>query len=522
MAEREIPTLGGAVGCWIQETLAIPDGERQGEPFLLTADQWEFLLRFYALDAAGQFVNRRGAMLVRPSKQGKSPLAAAIIAAEAAGPTRFAGWENGQPSARRAATPWIQVAAVSEDQTSNTWRALLPMLQLGEIATEVEDVGLTRVNLPGHGGRIEFVTAAHRSRVGQRVTFAVLDELSFWLPGNHGHKLADAVLRNLAGMDGRFVGTTNAWSTDEDSVAQRLSGADAGIHVDDVEPPPFSIRNKAERRKALRAVYGASAAGCEAQGNAEGTIEPWIDLDRIDQEVVALIDRDEAQARRFFFNQKLAADVAAFDPRRWDELAEGRAEPEEGALIAIGIDGARFVDALAIIATEIETGYQWPLIILERPEGAPDDYEHDFDAADGVVHEAYERWNVWRIYADPQNIDPLVARWQGRWGEHKVIEWFTNRPRAIAHAVRRFADAIAAGDVSHSGDPSFARHVKNAGRRKLSVRDDEGRQLWTIAKDRRGSPRKMDAAMAAVLSWEARSDALAEGVEGQEPLLAWA
>lgn len=37
---------------------------------------------------------------------------------------------------RRAATPWIQVAAVSEDQAGNVYRALVPMLQLGDVAHE--------------------------------------------------------------------------------------------------------------------------------------------------------------------------------------------------------------------------------------------------------------------------------------------------------------------------------------------------------------------------------------------------
>jgi hypothetical protein len=36
--------------------------------------------------------------------------------------------------------------------------------------------------------------------------------------------------------------------------------------------------------------------------------------------------------------------------------------------------------------------------------------------------------------------------------------------------------------------------------------------VWLIRKDRADSPRKIDLAMAAVLSWEARSDAVAAGV----------
>ncbi len=514
MAERVIPSLGGAVGCWIQDHCAIPDGERRGEPFLLTAEQWTFLLNFYALDEAGRFVHPRGGLLVRPAKAGKSPFAAAVIAAEAAGPTRFAGWDEGEPIGRPHATPWIQVAAVSEEQTANTWRALIPMLQLGGVAHEIEDVGLTRVNLPG-GGRIEFVTAAHRSRVGQRTTFAVLDELGFWLPGNHGHELADAILRNLAGMGGRFLGSTNAWAIGEESVAERLARDGDGVYLDDVEPGVGSIRNKADRRKMLRRVYGDSAAGCEAQGNASGRIEPWIDLERIEVEIASLLDRDEAQAERFFLNRKRAADTAAFNAERFGELAKPEHEPAGRGLVTIGVDGARFDDAIAVVATEVQTGFQFTLGVWERPELAPDDFEHPLEEVDGAVVEAFERFQVWRVYIDPQWIDSLLETWQNRYGVTRVLPWYTNRTRQIAHAVRRYADAISASDLTHDGDPDLARHVTNAVRRPVSVRDDEGRRLFTLTKDRPGSPRKIDAAMAAVLSWEARFDARREGTTAE-------
>lgn len=535
MPERTIPSLGGTVGCWIQDHCAIPDGERRGEPFLLTSDQWRFLLHFYALDSRGEFIYRRGGLRARPAKEGKSPLAAAIITAEAAGPVRFAGWEDGEPTGRTPPSPWIQVAAVSEDQTANTWRALVPMLQLGGIAHEIEDVGLSRVNLPG-GGRIEFVTAAHRSRVGQRVTFAVLDELGFWLPGNHGHELADAIMRNLAGMGGRFLGTTNAWAVGDESVAERLAEGGAGVYVDDAEPGSGSIRNKAERRRMLHKVYGDSARGCEAQGNGQGRIEPWIDLERIEVEIESLIARgDAAQAERFFLNRKRATTAAAFDPERWRELAdfdhEFHSERKASAVvdgrvvgwhtadarIVIAVDGARFVDALAAIATEVETGYQFVLGIWERPEDASDDYEHPLDEVDGAISEAFDRFTVCRLYVDPQYIEPLVDTWQARWGERRVFPWYTNRPRQMTHAVRTFAEAIAAGDLSHDGDDTFARHVANASRRLVNVYDDEQRQMFVIAKDRRGSPRKVDAAVAAVISWEAMRDERQGGSGGYRP-----
>ena len=74
--------------------------------------------------------------------------------------------------------------------------------------------------------------------------------------------------------------------------------------------------------------------------------------------------------------------------------------------------------------------------------------------------------------------------------------WFTDRP--LLERVEPFA---ALG----------IRHFNVFFWRQVSVKDENGIQLWTIYKERSDSPHKIDAAMAAILAWEARSDALAAG-----------
>jgi hypothetical protein len=343
---------------------------------------------------------------------------------------------------------------------------------------------------------IEPVTASSRSRLGQRVTFVVQDETHSWVQSNHGWQLADNQRRNLAGMKGRFLETTNAFDPVENSVAQRtFEGKAPGTLLDDAEPPPGSIRNKRERRKVMEAVYGDSW---------------WIDFDRIDAEIEALLEHDPAQAERFFLNRKLASEGAAFDIERFVKLAKPRT-PEKGETVVIGVDGARYEDAIAVVATEVKSGYQWPLVVVERPDDAPDDYEHDFARVDAAVNEAFERWNVWRVYIDPQRIDRLVEGWSNRHGEKRIVEWQTYRPRPIAWAVRKYEQAIASGDVSHDGSEVLVRHVRNARKRVLTVLDDKERPMHTLTKDHVRSPRKIDAAMAAVLSWEARGDCIEAG-----------
>lgn len=494
------PTLGYQVADFIQAKCAIPDGEHAGKPYILTDEMLRCLLWVYRIDpATGKFVFYRGAQLVRPQKWGKGPFSAAWVCAEASpeGPVLFDGWDaNGEPVGKPWPTPWIQITAVSEDQTDNVWRALVPMIEMGALAADIPDTGQTRINLPS-GGRIEPVTASARSRLGQRLTAAVQDEPHSWLQRNGGRALADNQRRNLAGMGGRFLATTNAWDPAEESVAQQTAeGNEPGVYFDDVEPGEGSIRNKAERRRMLKKVYGDSY---------------WVDLDRIEGEIVALLDRDPAQAERYFLNRKLASEDAAFSVDRWKKLADRKRTTEDGSLIVIGGDGARFSDAVALIATEVSSGHQWPLGIWEKPRAAPDDYEHPAHEIDGAMIEAFERFDVWRAYIDPQWIDHLVDLWAGRWGKDRVLSWYTNRPRPVAYAVRAYSQAINAGDLSHNGDKVFARHIGNARKKKVNVYDEEHRQMHTISKDRPDSQLKIDAAMSGTLSWEARGDAIAAG-----------
>jgi hypothetical protein len=65
----------------------VPDGERMGDPFILTAEMAAFVYAFYAVDATTKtFVFNRGGQFIRPQKYGKGPFSAALICAEAAGP----------------------------------------------------------------------------------------------------------------------------------------------------------------------------------------------------------------------------------------------------------------------------------------------------------------------------------------------------------------------------------------------------------------------------------------------------
>jgi len=515
--QGEFPTLGYQVADLIESKCAIPDGDHRGDPFMLTDEMLRFLLWFYRLDPETcSFVYDRGGQLCRPQKWGKGPFSAAIICAEGdpEGPVRPDGWDaNGEPVGRPWVTPEIQVTGITEDNAGNVWRALVPMIELGKMNADIPDTGVTRINLPG-GGLIRPVTSAHLSRIGQRLRFVVQDQTESWTISNHGRDLADAQRRNLAGMNGRWLSTPNAWDPADASVAQQTA-TEPGVYIDDVDPGPGSIRNKVERRKMLRRVYGDSVRVSATKG--------WVVLDRIESEIEALLPRDPAQAERWFLNRKRATEGGAFDPKRWGELAQPPEALPADTLVTIGVHGPRFTDALVVVGTVVQTGRQWVIGSWETPPTPSQAYEHPANAIDGAVSEVWDSATVWRLYMDP-GMPNLLARWQGRWGEKRVIEWPTNRPRQSADALRNFTAGIVAGDLTHEGDDVLGRHIENAKRRKVNVYDDERRQMWVIGKERDASPLFINGAWAACLSWEARRDAIASGaLEAEEvaELVSW-
>lgn len=176
--EGEVPTLGWYVLDWIAENLARP-ALAEYEPFVPYREQEDFILRWYELDpATGRFKYGRG-LLGRPRGWGKSPLLGALCLVEGLADVLFDGWDaDGQPVGRpwsTVRTPLVHVAAVSEDQTNNTWQPMAEMCA-GPVIDNYPGLEPfdTVVNLPR--GKIERRTSSGRTVKGAPTTFAVLDQ----------------------------------------------------------------------------------------------------------------------------------------------------------------------------------------------------------------------------------------------------------------------------------------------------------------------------------------------------------
>lgn len=537
--EGELPTLGWYVLDWFAEELVVPDGPFAGEPLVLTQEQAQFVLDFYTLNPVTCRRRVRRGVVSRSKGWGKSPILGAVAIVEALGDVVPDGWDaNGEPVAR----PWsslgfkakAQIAAVSEDQTANTWEPVLDMIRSGPVLDDYDIVPMeTFVALPR--GRIEYVTSSATSREGGRPVFAVFDQTESWKQENGGLRLAAAIRRNLTKTGGSSIESPNAFAPGMNSVAEKsyeawraqqegkLKGADGGILFDHREAPPETDMTDRESLTAgLAYAYGCSAAApCALPGHDH---EPgWIDLDRVVEDVWDP-STDPADARQFFLNQITSASDAWMTQPEWAACrAGGPIEVGPRDAITIGFDGSRkrnrgVTDATALVACRVSDGYTWLVEAWEQPEGpAGDAWEVPVTAVDATVRATFAKHHVVGFYADPAKWESYIATWEADFGSHlKVkatrehpIEWWMVGGRAAqtVRALEQFHTAVLERELSHGGprDDVLTRHVLNA-RRRVS------RSGLQIAKEHPDSARKIDAAVAAVLAWNARVDAIAKGL----------
>lgn len=496
-----------------------------GAPFRLYDEQLRFVDAHYRLkptatpgQLAPAFMFRRS-LLVRPQKWGKGPLTAAQVCAEGVGPVLFAGWavggevydcrdhgcgcgweyeyEPGEAMGRPWATPLIQITATSEEQTGNIYDALRPMIDKGPLTELIPKTGEEFIRLP-NDGRIDVVTSSATSRLGQRVTFVPQDEVGLWTATNKMIRVADTQYRGLAGMGGRAVLTTNAWDPSEASLAQREFESSAQDVLRDFlqAPAGLSYRNKAERRRVHRAVYGDSLV--DRGGH--------VDLDSIEAEAADLLSHDPAQAERFFGNRIVYGTGSWLKDGLW-AAAERAVVVPAGTQVCLGFDGSDSDDWTALRAETLD-GHRF------TPTYGPDKRPTIWNPAEwggsiprgevsAAVDEVCSRYRVERAYCDPRDWQSEIGEWSLRYGDKVFAEWATYRVSQMHDALERAVTDLASGRSTHDGCPVTATHVANA--RKLA----KAGQRYILGKPEQHQ--KIDAAMADVLAHEAAADARAAG-----------
>lgn len=520
----DFPTLGFLAADWIEAHCIVADGWSMGEPFVHDGWQLWCTTSFYRAKkgavfnpqrpAGASMFHYRRALVVGPQKAGKSPWGASLACFEAVGPCVFAGWasggevyrcadhgcscgfefvyEPGDPMGIPRPMSNIQLLATSEDQTDNIYRPLQEMVRRGPLQEQMK-VREGFIRLPNNG-RIDPITSAPNSKLGNPIHFAIADESGIYT--GKLKKVWDTMRRGLAGMGGRGLEITNPWDPMDNSSAQQTFASRSKDIFRFYRKPPskWNFDHKADRRKILEYVYEGS---------------PWVGLDDVEAESAELLQSDPAQAKRFFGNM-LVQGLGAFMPEElYDQRTDSeRALPPEGTEICLGFDGSRSGDWTALRA-ETADGYRFTI-----PYG-PDDrpsYWNPAEWTDGriprgevnaCVADVFARYDVQRMYVDPRHWETQCDAWAADYGDDVVVQWPTNQIGRMFDALTRYSEDMREGLTTHDADSQAKEHALHA--RKVAKPGDK----YILGKP--ADHLKIDITMADVLAHEAASDMRALG-----------
>ena len=524
----DFPTLGWEIIAFLEAHLRVPAGTLYGERITLTDDQAEFFTELYRLDEQGRFVYRRASRR-GPKGKGKSPEGAMFCIAEFCGPVEFDGWDaSGQPAGKPRNYPWVQIAAVSEDQDHNLYGPLREMLAESDLNADnggAVDLGKTRIEFKGGApGKIEPVTASDSAREGQPITAAALEETHLWVPSKGGHRMAKVLRRNVGKTNGRTVEFTNAPALGEHSVAELtetaaekgtpglLYSSAVGRFVDDPKNP----ENRDLMLAALADVYD----------DGSGKPVEWVNLERQYEECMDP-DVSVSDVYRFYLNLTRKMENRAFDPKLFDPLADPGRVPSGPCMLMF--DGARTRDCAVLTAWNLgdEDGaepFHFHVASWERPAQADAPYEHPRGEIRSAVREfmAENECVLFAYDSSFHELNSLYDEWVDEYGEANpekgvglMMAYPTASGQRMEKALLRIQEDTRQGLYRHDGHEVVTRHVHNA----VAAKNRGG--WWMLAKE--SDNLKIDASVTMTFGYDLLATAreMAENRRSMVPLMGW-
>lgn len=526
------PTLGPQICDFIESRFVYGPGTLKGEPYVVRDDFRYLLYRLYehypegyketygteSRDLSGRRRFQKG-IISLPKGSAKTELMAiiALVELHPDAPIRFNGYdpeaEGGLAPGRSVMSPFIPLLAPTLEQLKD-----LAYGAAMEIVKDIDDSSLfdpnkERIMINGEGESKIIPVAASAGRLdGQKPTFQGIDESHRMVEDRH----IAAVTTIENNLSKRFaddpwqLSTTTAGDPSEPSMALREFQYGMKIAEGKIKDPTTFFYHRAtsdenakfdtmeNRIKALKEASGPEAAKFR---DLFSVAKKWDDE-----------NADHSYLERVWCNRWVQSSTSAFDAKKFRELGDESLKIAPGSTIVLGFDGAISDDSTALVATEVETGIQNLVGIWEKPEDAKR-WQVPVGEVHAVMEDMFEFYDVLKLYADPPYWQESISKWAGRW-EKRVVEWPTRNETHIYYALRAYSEAINMGEVGHDNNQALIDHIAASGKNLLNRYDDEGKQKYRLAKRQRD--KKIDAAMAAVLSWQARLDALSEGAQEEE------
>lgn len=437
---------------FIGDYLVTPRGSGAGGRLALRAFQREVIRGAFAPGI-------RTALVSIPRANGKTMLAAALALAEL-----FVG----PPSAE------VLVVASDHRQANIALRYARRMVELTPALADRVQVYADRLYLPENDATLLPLPAEPGALHGHDPSLLIVDEL---------HVVTEAVWEAVTSVSGkRPESLTLAISTpaaSADSIMWRL--VEHGRAGDD---PAFYFREFAapegcevSDRKAWRVANPALA--CR---------NPFLSEDGIE---AARRTIREPVFRQLRLGQWVTGVDAWLPWGAWEQCATER-KPAAGERVVLAFDGSASGDSTALVGCTLD-GHLWTEGIWENPGDTR--WRVPREDVDLAVDMAFLRYEVAELACDPWGWRSEIEAWSKRHGERRVVEYNTAHAARMASATDRLYQAVVTRTATHDGDPRLSAHIAHCVAKSTPMGD-------LVSKDKRGSPRKIDAAVAAIVAFD--------------------
>jgi phage terminase large subunit-like protein len=453
---------------------------RAGGPLVLRDWQRSLLEHLFAWDEDG--LRHRISLVGMPRKNGKSALGSAIgLYSLILGPR---GAE-------------VYSVAAEKEQARIVFQDAKRTVEASPELSGLTKLYRDAIELPAFNSVYRVLSAESVTKEGLSPTTVIFDELHaqpdrelfdvFSLAMGARGKLATMIAITTAGVRSDRTG--------RDGIAFSLYQMGQKIARGELEDPTFFM------------------AWWESEGDHR-TRETWLeanpgfgDLNAETDFESALRRTPEAEFRIKRCNQWVSSVETWLPAGAWDACGDDfEVGPDDE--VVLGFDGSYNGDASVIVGAVVPDSDEYPVKVFlvkaweKDLERDPDDWRVDITDVEDTITDFCARHRVREIACDP-------FRWQR---SMEVLEnrglpvvAFPQSPQRMIKACAIFYDAVAEKRLVHDGSPLLARHISNTAV-KLTPAGPH------VKKENPNSPRKIDAAVAAILAVDRASSGKMEQV----------
>lgn len=456
----DAPERGWPRIVWFAETyLKVPKGVGAKTAFKLRPWQVDIVREFFPTASEERPRPRQG-LLSLPRGNGKTGLAA-VLALYAL----FADEEEGAQ---------VLVVASDERQAGHVLRAAQRMIETSPLLLEQTHIYADRIHVPHTDSEMRALPADEGALQGWDPSFQIIDEL--------------------------HVVTEKVWGAVTSAIGKRPESLTLAISTpaDNTDSIMWNLVEYArEGVDPAELVYVEYAApdGCDltdedAWAAANPALHDFLAPDALRAQVRTL---SEAAFRRYRLGQWVGSENTWLPWGVFGDLARphliGKREK-----VVLGFDGSVSGDSTVLVGCTVSTDKPYLFVVdMWESAGKPPGWRVPREEVDAAVDEAFKRYNVVELAADPWAWQDNIQRWAKQHGERRVVEYNSAHAARMAPATDAMYERIMEGRLEHDGDERLVAHFQNAIARTTHLGA-------LIAKDRKARQRKIDSAVASIVA----------------------